>query len=375
MIVFTAIVSAYTTNIVLRDFLAIRRNEPQTYLSYSALCNKSRHCQAVLLTIVFHLYLLLTLITALQEIVHTLQDFTNAHKQLRLATKAQENQIGTATIGILLFPLTLLRSPKRYTWLVLVCMAGCVIGGLLLTNLLGNLKRSDQVYDSKPIDEIQVLVYISAGICNLIRAYGIHPILSLAINDMRDPEEAPRVIAIGFAVPTIFVVIVSMMSFLTFGGGIPPILFTAIDKAMTGNPSLFFHVSTTAVKSLLCFQLCFVYVLVMNTLNLCFEQSVLTTGKSSVVSFPLHKLFSFVPLALFPAPLALCPVPLALIPVPLALIPVPLALIPVPLALFPVPLALIPVPLALFPAPLALQSNCNVLPEYFLFQKITATVS
>ena len=294
VIVFIAIISAYTTIIILREFVAARNNYSGSFLSYVTLCEKRNVYWSIFITILFLLYLVLMLITTLHDIVNIVFHTTKFHEKIEdlKVTRVNEHRAGVASMGTVLFPLTLMRSPKKYSWLVYICTLLCTIVALLLTTSLGNLQRSRPETDnSNATNEVQITVHTLAIACNLIRFFGIHAILSLIISDMKDPKEAPRIIATGFAVPTIIVVIVSMMSYYTFGERITPILFEVIDMAVAKNSTFFLTISITVIKSLLCFQLCFVYILTFNTFNLFLEHIGLSTGNYS--NFQINRLIFY----------------------------------------------------------------------------------
>eukprot|EP00112_Aurelia_sp_Birch-Aquarium-sp1_P000414 Seg1039.5 transcript_id=Seg1039.5/GoldUCD/mRNA.D3Y31 product="hypothetical protein" protein_id=Seg1039.5/GoldUCD/D3Y31 len=280
-IVIIALVMAYTCNILLKGFVVIKAKKPDIFISFTTPYEERSSCLITILTFGFILYLLLSAITVLVEISMIVAGLSNKHGHTPkfFNSSRTELRVTITLIGMGLLPLTLLRSPKSYWWLSIVCVVVSVLAGLLLTTLLGNVeRRNPPYYDKYATTSENYVIHISAGICNLIRFFGLHAVLSTLLSDTKEPDSAARVVSTGFLIPTIFVVIVAMMSYFAFGIDIDPNLLEMFDKIPNKGRNSFISISVIAVKGLLCMQMCFVYLLIMNSLNLYFENEALATG-------------------------------------------------------------------------------------------------
>ena len=281
-IIVVVLVLAYTCNILLKGFVGIKAKKPDIFISYITPYEERTSCWVMILTFGFILYLLLSAITVLVETATIVASLSNKHGHIPkfLSASPAELRVTVTLIGMGLLPLTLFRSPKSYWWFSIVCIISSVLAGLLLTTLLGNVeRRNPPYYDKYTTTNENYVIHISAGICNLIRFFGLHAVLSILVSDMKEPDSAPRVVSTGFLIPTIFIVIVAMMSYFAFGTDIGPNLLEMFDKIPNNGKNSFISVSVIAVKGLLCMQMSFVYLLIMNALNLYFEHEALATSK------------------------------------------------------------------------------------------------
>ncbi|XP_065071171.1 uncharacterized protein LOC135695891 isoform X1 [Rhopilema esculentum] len=266
-----ALITGYTAKLIIRNLVNYQRRHPYHFVSYVTQYESERDCLSIFLTVIYLLYLMLTAVTVLLEISKTILELTAANKDVTKFIQTSGSRVISAAVGFLLYPLTLFKSPKRYFWLSVPTLTMTVVAGLLLTTLLGNLEGKNP-HTFKEIRYQEYAIWISTSVCNLVRFFGLHAVLSTVLMDMRDPDSAARVVGAGFLIPTIFVIVVAMMSYFAFGSNLLPRLYDVIDSTVVSQPNTFKAVSTHSVKGFMVFQLCFVYILNINALNLFFEK-------------------------------------------------------------------------------------------------------
>ena len=277
IIFIAALITGYTAKLIMRNLVSYQRKHPEHFVSYVTQYQSERVCLSSFLTVIYLLYLMLTAVTVLLEISKTILELTAANKEVTKFINTSGSRVISTAVGFLLYPLTLFRSPKRYFWLSIPTLTITVLAGLLLTTLLGNLEGKNP-QTLKEIRYQDYAIWISTSVCNLVRFFGLHAVLSTVLMDMRDPDSAARIVGAGFLIPTIFVIVVAMMSYFAFGSNLLPRLYDVIDSTVVSQPNTFKAVSTHSVKGFMVIQLCFVYILNINALNLFFEKYGLSTG-------------------------------------------------------------------------------------------------
>ena len=289
VIILVAIVTAYTTGIMISSSVASQRENPEQFLFYATSFSHSTGPKwQTILTFLFLLYLFVNSMTVMKEITLLLFGLVKNQLTSRKFSPGMQYRLVAVIFSIVLLPLMFLKSPKRYWMLAVLTGSASIFAGLLLTTLLGNSERKNTNYDDHgKITSGDYIVFISTSVCNLIRFFGLHAIIPILLNDMKETEGATRAITTGFIIPTIFIVISAMMSYFAFGLNLLPNVFQLIEHTSTNN-NKFATIAAVTIKILLCINSTFVILLSLNAVNLYFETSALTKeGKKYSLPFSI----------------------------------------------------------------------------------------
>ena len=266
------------------------RKIPDHYLTVVKTILGERY--VMLFNVIFVLYLTLTLSIFLSEMGQLFKNLTPTLFQ----DLPHENRLRICIIilAAATLPFPLLRTKRRYGIFALVSSLSGIAAALMMTTALGMLKPKYHIYQNTTQKNMEftsmgsthvfeLVLQISSRIAMSINLYSLHQVFPTFQSDMKDPVQAKTMVVASYAFPTVTLVVVSMMAYLTYSTNVPNDLIVGLSnsKQYLDARLNFFKGLIFSLQIIFCVNLGIVYLVNMNALNLYFEEGFeISRGKS-----------------------------------------------------------------------------------------------